>query len=110
MSLIQVKRLSEAQRHELEVLLHATHDIRVYRRVQVILWKDDGYGEDEIQERTGYSKRAQWWWLSRYARSGVKGLFDKPRSGRPRQSQKPTPPKPVAPSAKGSLTYWARVT
>lgn len=112
MSFTRTKKLSEEQHHELEALLHATHDIKVYRRIQVILYKDAGYVEDEIQEHTGYSKRAQWWWLSRYARHGVKGLFDKPRSGRPRQPQKPQPkPKPVVEISAGfRLPYWARVT
>ncbi len=111
MSLTRTKRLSEEQRHELEALLHTTHHIKVYRRVQVILYKDAGYLEDEIQEHTGYSKRAQWWWLSRYARHGVKGLFDKSRSGRPHQPQKPKPtPKPAEASTSPKLSYWARVT
>lgn len=112
MSFTRTQRLSGEQRHELETLLHTTRNVKVYRRIQVILSKEAGYVEDEIQEHTGYSKRAQWWWLSRYARQGIKGLLDKPRSGRPRQPQQPKPPpKPdESSSADSRLPYWARVT
>jgi transposase len=113
MSLTRAKRLSEKQRRELEALLHTTHDVPVYRGIKVILLKDEGYSAEEIWEQTEYSARAQWWWLDRYAREGVKGLSDKPRSGRPCQPQqsKPEPkPEPAEPSPTPTLAYWARVT
>jgi transposase len=107
------KRLSEAQRHELETLRKKTPDSKLFRRINVILYKDEGYSIKAIRRHTGYSAGAQWWWWRRYVRNGVQGVYDKPRSGRPRHPQKPKPtptPKPAEASTIPKLSYWARVT
>ena len=94
MILTQPNTLSEQQRQELEVVKKTTKDIRVYRRVKVILYRNTGYTPDEIRDHTDYSEREQRYIVCRYRHEGVAGLHDRPRSGRPRQdvSEKEAPP------------------
>lgn len=85
MWLVKPNTLSETQWRELEAVIRTTRELKVYRRAKVILYRNAGYTVDEIQEHTEYSERAQQYWLSRYQKEGVAGLFDHPRSGRPRK-------------------------
>jgi transposase len=113
MSDVSEKKLSEEQRHELETLSKTTRDSKLFRRIKVILYQDEGSSITAIRKHTGYSAGAQWWWRHRYARKGVPGLYDKPRSGRPCQPQKPKPkprPKPIARLGEPRLSHWAHVT
>jgi transposase len=85
MILTKPNTLSEEQCRELETLKTTTHDVRVYRRTKVILYRNAGYTPDEIQEHTEYSEREQRYVVRRYREEGVSGLHDRPRSGRPKR-------------------------
>ncbi len=87
--LMEPNTLSEDQWRELEKVIRTTRDSKVYRRAKVILFRNAGYTTDEIQEYTDYSERAQQYWLSRYREEGVSGLYERPRSGRPKQDVEP---------------------
>jgi transposase len=93
------KKLTSAQRRELQELLYTTSHVKVYRRTKMLLYLDEGYAPKEIRMHTGYSERAQFFWLHRYRESGVQGLTDLPRSGRPRTRKAPS-----------ELAEWARIT
>jgi putative transposase len=93
------KKLTPDQRRELEDLLQTTAHVKVYRRVKMLLYLDDGYPPDAIRKHTAYSERAQFFWLQRYRASGVQGLEDLPRSGRPRTRKAPA-----------KLEHWAHLT
>lgn len=94
------KKFTPAQRKELQQCLATTPHAKIYRRVRMLLYLDDGYSIEEIQTHTGYAERAQFYWLRRYRDEGLDGLADRPRSGRPR-----TRPQPNV-----SLGRWARLT
>ncbi len=83
--LVEPNTLSEDQWRELEEVIRTTRDIKIYRRAKVILFRNAGYITDEIQDYTEYSERAQQYWLSRYREEGVSGLYERHRSGRPKQ-------------------------
>jgi transposase len=84
MVLLKPNTLSPSQYWELADIITTTKDITVYRRTKVILYRNAGYTAEEIQEHTDYSERAQQYWLRRYREEGVAGLFERPRSGRPK--------------------------
>ena len=94
------KKLTPEQREELQQCLATTPHAKVYRRVRMLLYLDEGYSVEDIQKHTGYAERAQFYWLHRYREEGLEGLADRPRSGRPRTRPQPT----------GRLGFWARLT
>lgn len=86
MLLTKPNTLSEQQCRELDAAKRTAKDVRVYRRVKVILYRNAGYTPDEISEHTDYSEREQRYVIRRYREEGVAGLHDRPRSGRPRRA------------------------
>lgn len=73
MLLTKPNTLSETQCRELEEIKRTTKDVRVYRRVKVILYRNAGYTRDEIYEHTDYSEREQRYLVRRYREEGVAG-------------------------------------
>jgi hypothetical protein len=55
------------------------------QRARIVLLAADGLSNTAIAERVGMSRPAVIGWRSRYARCGMAGLGDAPRSGRPRR-------------------------
>ncbi|RBQ15931.1 hypothetical protein DP939_33565 [Spongiactinospora rosea] len=58
---------------------------RVSRRAEIILMAADGVANGAIADRLGASRKTVVKWRGRYERSGVAGLEDGPRQGRPRE-------------------------
>lgn len=86
MLLTRPNTLSERQCRELEAFKMNTREAKLYRRAKVILYRNGGYTPDDIEEHTDYSEREQRNWVRRYREEGVAGLYNRPRSGRPRGS------------------------
>jgi transposase len=55
------------------------------QRARIVLLADDGVGTNEIVSRVGVSKPTVIAWKKRYAESGIAGLEDLPKPGRPAQ-------------------------
>jgi hypothetical protein len=55
------------------------------QRARIVLLAADGVSNTEIAKRVGVSRPTVIDWRARYERSGMTGLDDEPRSGRPRQ-------------------------
>ncbi len=55
------------------------------QRARIVLLAGEGTPNSEIAERVGVSRPTVNLWRGRYARGGLAGLGDLPRSGRPRQ-------------------------
>jgi transposase len=55
------------------------------QRAPIVLLAADGVGHTEIAELAGVSRPTVISWRQRYERSGLRGLEDQPRSGRPRR-------------------------
>src|SRR5215213_2559347 len=53
-------------------------------RARIVLLAAEGLSNTEIAARVGCSRQAVVRWRGRYARHGLDGLEDQPRSGRPR--------------------------
>ncbi|MDP9435374.1 MAG: helix-turn-helix domain-containing protein, partial [Actinomycetota bacterium] len=54
------------------------------QRARIVLLAGDGVSNTEIARLVGSSRPTVILWRGRYARSGIAGLNDQPRSGRPR--------------------------
>jgi transposase len=54
------------------------------QRARIVLLAADGVSNTEIAARVGVSRPTVISWRARYARSGIAGLADQPRPGRPR--------------------------
>ena len=54
------------------------------QRARIVLLAADGVSNTEIAERVGVARQTVISWRTRYVQSGVKGLGDERRSGRPR--------------------------
>ena len=56
---------------------------RVSRRAQAVLWWLGGQSPSAVARRLGVSRQSVVGWCRRFVEAGVKGLADRPRSGRP---------------------------
>ena len=59
------------------------------QRARIVLLAADGVSNTEIADRVGVSRPTVIGWRDRYASSGVRGLEDERRSGRPRTLDRP---------------------
>src|SRR3954447_14408806 len=79
------------------------------QRARIVLLSADGVSNTEIAERVGAARQTVISWRERYLTSGVKGLVDERRSGRPRTVDRAkilaatfTPP-----PKKLGITHWS---
>ena len=77
-------RLSRKERAELEARLRAaTTEQRQLLRIRIVLEAADGLGTREIARELDITPTTVSLWRGRYAREGLEGLEDLPRSGAP---------------------------
>lgn len=67
---------------ELLALSRSESNKRLAQRIQVIAWGQKGMTCPEIVRISSYSRRSIQAWVATYNADGIKGLRDKPRSGR----------------------------
>lgn len=58
---------------------------RVALRALMVLWRAEGATTLDIGRRLGYHRDSVSQWIDRYCADGLAGLYDEPRSGRPRK-------------------------
>ena len=81
---IRLDALSPEQLRELDELYHATRDVRVRTRAQmVLLAAEQGLVAAEIAPIVRQDEETVRRWFARYLAEGVEGLSDAPRSGAP---------------------------
>jgi len=81
-----VRRIEVAAEDRLElerIVRAATAEVRTVERARIVLCAAEGLKGVEIAERLGCSLPTVVKWRGRYARAGLEGLRDAPRSGRP---------------------------
>lgn len=77
-------RVSDEERIELEAMVRSHKLERRYgQRAQVVILSDDGHSLDGIIKRTGLSRPVVNKWRNRFRLSGVEGLKDARRPGKP---------------------------
>ena len=75
--------LTNEQRAKLKENLKPTTQYRFVQRVNTILLAAEGSNNKQIAEKVGLSVVAVSHWRTRFARHGIEGLNDLPRSGKP---------------------------
>ncbi len=84
MGVIKQIEVSAEDRAELERVVRAvSSEVRMVQRAQIVLAAAEGLTGSEICERVGCSEPTVVKWRGRYARDGLAGLVDAPRSGAP---------------------------
>lgn len=83
----QIQTLPEEERKELESLYRRTDNADVRTRCQMVLFSSKGYSVAEIAKLTLFEEDTVLYWFNRYEAEKLKGLEDRPRSGRPRKSK-----------------------
>jgi putative transposase len=81
----RVQTLSEKEIRALERLHQKTDIADVRSRCDMILWSNNGLSPPKIAKLTRFSHDTVVRFIRRYEAEGLAGLFDKPRSGRPRR-------------------------
>jgi len=61
----------------------SSSEVRLVERARIVLAAAEGLTGSEIAERVGCAERTVKKWRPRYARDGIEGLADAPRSGAP---------------------------
>lgn len=102
--------LDEAQRVELERLTRSsTVAAGLAQRARIVLLAGQGVSNTAIAGKVGVSRPTVIAWRDRFARRGLAGLVDEPRSGRPRHVDRAkviaTTLKP--PPKKYAVTHWS---
>src|SRR5271166_6670741 len=79
------------------------------QRARIVLLAADGMSNTEIAARTGVSRPTVIGWRARYEESGMVGLADRPRSGRPRELDhgEIVSATLIPPPAKLGVTHWS---
>jgi transposase len=76
--------IGDEDRRELERIVRAaSSEVRMVERARIVLAAGEGLTTAQIAERVGCGERTVKKWRPRYARDGIKGLRDAPRSGAP---------------------------
>ena len=82
--------LTDSQRQELQHLARRGRDARMVRRVQGLLWLDQGEHPIAVAQRLGVTRESVYAWVRRLkhqgARSRAEKLREQPRVGRPERS------------------------
>jgi DNA-binding CsgD family transcriptional regulator/transposase len=82
------------------------------QRAKILLLAAEGDSNNEIAERLGISRPTVIAWRRRFAREGLPGLADRPRSGRPQTVRRARRPEILAatlapPPAELGVTHWS---
>ena len=78
-----VTPLSETEKKQLSELFNHHHSYRVRKRAHSILLSERGFSIYEIARIYQVDRDTISGWLDRWQETGLEGLTDKPRSGRP---------------------------
>jgi transposase len=83
MGVVRRIEVSAQDRAQLERIVRApSSEVRMVERARIVLCAGEGLNGEQIAERVGCSKPTVVKWRGRYARDGIEGLRDAPRSGR----------------------------
>jgi len=76
--------ISDEDWRELERIVRAaSSEVRMVERARIVLAASEGLTTEQIAARVGCAERTVKKWRPRYAREGIEGLRDAPRSGAP---------------------------
>jgi transposase len=82
---LHVRPLTDEERTKIERMIHAqTAPVRLVRRARIIAWATTGLSVPALASELKLSEKCVRQWIERFNQTGLEGLDDAPRSGRPR--------------------------
>ena len=102
--------LRDGDREELESWTRSTSiQSGLAMRARIILLAAEGQANSRIADRERTTPTTVWKWRGRYEADGIAGLFDEPRSGRPKRidDQKIITTTLTPPPKKYGVTHWS---
>jgi transposase len=78
-----IRKLTKKERQQIENLYRKGPNNRVRKRAQAIRLSAMGYAVQQILEILGCNQQSIHNWFNSFEQHGLKGLYDKPRNGRP---------------------------
>jgi transposase len=84
-----IRKLTELEIEVLRRFYRQTDDANIRTRCQMILLSAQGHSVADIARLTFFEEDAVLYWFERYEAENLKGLEDRPRSGRPPKSRWP---------------------
>lgn len=84
-----IRKLTELEIEVLRQLYRQTDDANIRTRCQMILLSAQGHSVADIARLTFFEEDTVLYWFERYGAENLKGLEDRPRSGRPPKSRWP---------------------
>lgn len=86
LAMLYVKDISAEEKLTLENMKKNYPGYMPRMRAHAVLLSDTGYEVQQIADIFGVCRQTTASWLRSWAKQGIFGLFDKPRSGRPRKA------------------------
>ena len=84
--MIEIALTSEEKKYIQRFVKTGTRKARAINRAKILLFADEGYGNDAICKMTGVHRQSIWRTKKRYVEEGLdSALKEKPRSGQPRK-------------------------
>src|SRR3954465_14557213 len=81
---VTLRALTTEERHTLDQLAHSrTAQARLVERAQILLAVAGGRRPSQVAKDLGLSRPTVYTWIHRFNEQGLRGLEDRPRSGRP---------------------------
>lgn len=78
-----VNPLDGEEIEQLKKMMNTSDSVRARVRAHCVLLSSEGYGVDEIARIYHADRDSVSSWIDKWEQSGVEGLYDKPRSGKP---------------------------
>jgi transposase len=82
-----IRKLSEEELGKLQKLYRQTENADLRTHCQMILLSNQGHSVAEIAQLTFFDEDTVLYWFDRYEAENLKGLEDRPHSGRPPKSK-----------------------
>jgi transposase len=82
-----IRKLKTEEFEELQKLYRQTENADIRTRCQMILLSEQGHSTGEIASLTFFDEDTVLYWFDRYETENLKGLEDRPHSGRPTKSK-----------------------
>ena len=88
MQTVHVRRLNRRERLNLMEAAKYGDDARIVNRTRAVLLSEQGKRLSEISDLLDMAETCVATWIRRYEAKGIDGLYDRPRSGRPRKANR----------------------
>ena len=80
---MKLRKIKPTEKHEIKRIIRHKSDSKLMERVRIIRLTERGYSIQEIAYILDCDVKKIRFWIRRFNAEGIKGLYDRPRQGRP---------------------------